>query len=145
MHGKIEKAVFTPVWSCEARTGLLKCRERSTKYFLSLWKSCDAHIGLFMCLERSRKEFTLTWRPCEACIGLFICLERSRKQFSLVWWSSLLVLYPCYLLLCPVLRSLFLLSIVFLPTLCILRVGSTVSVDITIRRLIILKTFFVLT
>ena len=55
------------------------------------------------------------------------------------------LLYPCYLLLCPVLRSLFLLSIVFLPTLCILCVGSTVSVDITIRKLIILKTFFVLT
>ena len=57
---------------------------------------------------------------------------------------SLLVLYPCYLLLCLVLRSPFLLSIVFLPTLCILPVGSTVSVDMSIRRLIILKTFFVL-
>ena len=57
---------------------------------------------------------------------------------------SLLVLYPCYPLLCLVLRSPFLLSIVSLPTLCILPVGSTVSVDISIRRLTILKTFSVL-
>ena len=29
--GKIEKAVFIPVWSCEARIGQFKCQERSTK------------------------------------------------------------------------------------------------------------------
>ena len=31
VHGKIVKAVFTPVWSFEARIGLFICLERSTK------------------------------------------------------------------------------------------------------------------
>ena len=53
--GKIEKAVCTPVRTCEDRIALFMCRKRSTKYILSLWRSGEARIGLFMCRERSTK------------------------------------------------------------------------------------------
>ena len=81
--GKIKKAVFTTVESCEARASLFICGDEKdlTKQFYPPRRCYEARVGLFKCLERSTKQFSPLRRSCEARASLFMCGDNMVKPF----------------------------------------------------------------
>ena len=72
MPGKIDKAVFISVESCEARANPFMCWKGLAKPFQPPRRCCEARGGLCKCQRISKKQFSALWRPCDVGASLFM-------------------------------------------------------------------------